>query len=148
MENEISVLETYLREISRIINLFTKNYLNKKGLTMSRFWVLNKLSLDNPITMSQLQKELLLSPGTLTGLIDNLVEDNLVKRWRDDNDRRLVFLLLTDKGYKLLEEILHYRSTLLSNIPAEKNIDITLLNNNLKEILSVLKTAHHDYEGE
>ncbi|QSZ28293.1 MarR family transcriptional regulator [Aceticella autotrophica] len=115
---------------------------------MSRFWVLNKLSLDNPITMSQLQKELLLSPGTLTGLIDNLVEDNLVKRWRDDNDRRLVFLLLTDKGYNLLEEILHYRTTLLSNIPAEKNIDITLLNNNLKEILSVLKAAHHDYEGE
>lgn len=141
MENEISVLETYLREISRIINLFTKNYLNKKGLTMSRFWVLNKLSLDNPITMSQLQKELLLSPGTLTGLIDNLVEDNLVKRWRDDYDRRLVFLLLTDKGYKLLEEILHYRTTLLSNIPAEKNIDITFLNNNLKEILSVLKAC-------
>jgi DNA-binding MarR family transcriptional regulator len=141
LENEISVLETYLREISRIINLFTKNYLNKKGLTMSRFWVLNKLSLDNPITMSQLQKELLLSPGTLTGLIDNLVEDNLVKRWRDDYDRRLVFLLLTDKGYKLLEEILHYRTTLLSNIPAEKNIDITFLNNNLKEILSVLKAC-------
>lgn len=53
---------------------------------------MNKLSADNPITMKELQRRLLLAPGTLTGLVDNLVNDGLVERWRDETDRRLVYL--------------------------------------------------------
>ncbi|SNX55207.1 MarR family transcriptional regulator [Thermoanaerobacterium sp. RBIITD] len=137
-DDNIKSLEYLLREINHRMNLITRSYLNTKGITMSRFWVLNKLYKDKPITMKQLQMQLLLSPGTLTGLIDNLVNDNLVKRWRDNEDRRLVYLTLTEEGYKLLVEILEYRSSVLKKIIDNKNsFDIKQLNDNLESLLKM-----------
>ncbi|MGF7396942.1 hypothetical protein PGH24_03840 [Thermoanaerobacterium thermosaccharolyticum] len=57
MDTEIKSLEYLLREINHKMNLVTKNYLNSKNITMSRFWVLNKLHSDEAITMKQLQSQ-------------------------------------------------------------------------------------------
>lgn len=133
-------LEMLLREINHQINLYTRCFLNEKGITMSRFWVMNKLSLDKPITMKDLQKQLLLAPATLTGLIDNLVEDNLVKRWRDDNDRRLVYLTLTPEGHKLLNDILQYRISIFEkSLKNFDEVDIEKINDDLRLILNRIK---------
>ncbi|AST56339.1 MarR family winged helix-turn-helix transcriptional regulator [Thermoanaerobacterium thermosaccharolyticum] len=139
MDTEIKSLEYLLREINHKMNLVTKNYLNSKNITMSRFWVLNKLHSDEAITMKQLQSQLLLSPSTLTGLIDNLVADDLVSRWRDTKDRRLVFLKLTVKGSNLLNEILEYRTLVLKKIVSKctKDIDLNMLNKNLETLLKM-----------
>ncbi|AFK87080.1 MULTISPECIES: MarR family winged helix-turn-helix transcriptional regulator [Thermoanaerobacterium] len=143
MDAEINLLEYLLREINHRMNLVTRNYLNNKEITMSRFWVLNKLSQDEAITMKQLQSQLLLSSSTLTGLIDNLVADDLVYRWRDDKDRRLVFLKLTEKGAVLLNEILEYRTKMLKKIVdmCGDSIDIDTLNKNLKTLLNASDDA-------
>ncbi|MGF7431437.1 MarR family transcriptional regulator [Thermoanaerobacterium thermosaccharolyticum] len=139
MDAEIKSLEYLLREINHKMNLVTRNYLNNKNITMSRFWVLNKLHTDEPITMKQLQAQLVLSSSTLTGLIDNLVNDDLVSRWRDTKDRRLVYLKLTDKGHKLLNDILEYRSSILKEVidKGAKEIDLKLLNENLEILLKM-----------
>jgi len=136
----IDNLEMFLREINHILNLYTRSYLNEKNITMARFWVMNKLSADNPITMKELQRRLLLAPGTLTGLVDNLVSDGLVERWRDETDRRLVYLKLTQEGDKLLKEILQYRTSILANI-LEKidGLDVERLNRDLRLIWNQLK---------
>ncbi|MGI1691130.1 MarR family winged helix-turn-helix transcriptional regulator [Thermoanaerobacter uzonensis] len=136
----IGNLEMLLREINQILNLYTRSYLNEKNITMARFWVMNKLSVDNPITMKELQRRLLLAPGTLTGLVDNLVNDGLVERWRDETDRRLVYLKLTQEGDKLLKEILQYRTSILANI-LEKidGLDVEQLNSDLRLIWNQLK---------
>lgn len=136
----LAELEMLLREINHQINLYTRCFLNEKGITMSRFWVMNKLSLDKPITMKDLQKQLLLAPATLTGLIDNLVDDMLVKRWRDDTDRRLVYLTLTPEGHKLLNDILQCRISIFEN--SLKNLDeinIEQINDDLRLILNRIK---------
>ncbi|EGD53151.1 transcriptional regulator, MarR family [Thermoanaerobacter ethanolicus JW 200] len=136
----IGNLEMLLREINHILNLYTRSYLNEKNITMARFWVMNKLSVDNPITMKELQRRLLLAPGTLTGLVDNLVSDGLVKRWRDETDRRLVYLVLTHEGDRLLKDILKYRVSILANI-LEKidGLDVERLNSDLRLIWNQLK---------
>lgn len=144
MDNkDIADLEMLLREINHALNLYTRCFLNKKGITMSRFWVMNKLSLDKPITMKELQRHLLLAPATLTGLIDNLAYDGLVKRWRDDTDRRLVYLALTPEGQKLLNDILHYRTSIFQNsLKGLDQLNIGQINGDLRLILSrIEKTA-------
>lgn len=136
----IDNLEMFLREINHILNLYTRSYLNEKNITMARFWVMNKLSADNPITMKELQRRLLLAPGTLTGLVDNLVSDGLVERWRDETDRRLVYLKLTQEGDKLLKEILQYRTSILVNILKKiDGLDVERLNSDLMLIWNQLK---------
>ncbi|SDG63274.1 transcriptional regulator, MarR family [Thermoanaerobacter thermohydrosulfuricus] len=136
----IDNLEMFLREINHILNLYTRSYLNEKNITMARFWVMNKLSADNPITMKELQRRLLLAPGTLTGLVDNLVSDGLAERWRDETDRRLVYLKLTQEGDKLLKEILQYRTSILANILKKiDGLDVERLNRDLRLIWNQLK---------
>lgn len=136
---DIIELEMLFREINHKINLCTRCYLNEKGITMSRFWVMNKLSFDKPITMKDLQKKLLLAPATLTGLIDNLVNDKLVKRWRDNVDRRLVYLTLTKEGQELLNDILQYRASIfMDSLKDIEALNIEGLNHDLALILDRL----------
>ncbi|TEB14025.1 MarR family protein [Pelotomaculum sp. FP] len=59
--------------------------------------------------MGKLQRQLCLSPGTLTGLVDGLVEGQMVHRWRDNDDRRLVYLTLSEQGQEFLEDVMNYR---------------------------------------
>lgn len=47
---------------------------------------------------SQVAEEVHLSPSAMTSAIDKLVRKGYVKRLRNDNDRRAVFLSLTNRG--------------------------------------------------
>lgn len=52
-------------------------------------------------------------------LVDRLSKRNLVRRRRSENDRREVFLELTPKGHRLLQELaLHHRSEIREMGPA------------------------------
>lgn len=52
-------------------------------------------------------------------LVDRLGKRNLVRRKRSENDRREVFLELTPKGHRLLQELaLHHRSEIREMGPA------------------------------
>src|SRR5256885_4119912 len=50
------------------------------------------------MTMGDLAETLDVSPRTVTGLVDNLERDGLVKRVDDPGDRRTVHAELTDQG--------------------------------------------------
>ncbi len=129
-------MERLLRQINHHSNIHTRRYLAEKGMTMARFWVINNLSFDKPISMGKLQRQLCLSPGTLTGLVDGLVEGQMVHRWRDNDDRRLVYLTLSEQGQEFLEDVINYRVANLQIILADKkNIDINQLNHSLQYIL-------------
>ncbi len=49
--------------------------------------------------MSDLAHETLQSPGTLTGIVDRLIDSGLVTRVRNMNDRRVVNVTLTEQGH-------------------------------------------------
>ncbi|WP_406676563.1 MarR family winged helix-turn-helix transcriptional regulator [Moorella sp. ACPs] len=137
---ETRELELLLRQINHLMNHYTRTYLSGRGLTMARFWVLSNLAVDKPITMGELQRRLFLAPATLTGLVDGLVEEKLVRRWRDDNDRRLVFLALTPAGEEFVSEILHYRSSVLAKALANRDdINLEQLNAFLQLLLTNLR---------
>jgi DNA-binding MarR family transcriptional regulator len=59
-----------------------------------------------PMTASQLAEETGLSTGAITGVVDRLEKAGYVKRKRDQNDRRLVFIkVLTDRALVKLSPI-------------------------------------------
>jgi DNA-binding MarR family transcriptional regulator len=68
-----------------------------------------------------------------------MVETNLVHRWRDDNDRRVVFLTITPAGASLRADVNQYRSQLLISALAGQQIDFDSLNATLNIVLSHLK---------
>ncbi|MGI6284944.1 MarR family transcriptional regulator [Neomoorella humiferrea] len=136
-------LEYLLRQINHVINHSTRSYLAERGLTMPRFWVLSNMVADRPLTMGELQRRLLQAPGTVTGLVDGLVEEGLVRRWRDENDRRLVFLALTPEGERFLEEILQFRAAVLEK--ALVALDVGAIEGLNKELSLILKNLKNQF---
>ena len=78
------------------------------GLTLPQFDVLAELSraVDEGFTFVELSRLLLVTSGNLTGIVDRLESDGLVRRETDDRDRRLVRIVLTKKGRQLAEHIM------------------------------------------
>lgn len=142
MANDIGSMQTFerlLHQIGMQLNQNARCFLGKNGLSQSRYWVISNLSVDQPLTMGTLQKRIGLSSATLTGLVDGLVETNLVRRWRDDQDRRVVFLALTPTGASLRKEVWQYRTDVLRSAISGQQIDLDSLNTTLNDVLVQLK---------
>lgn len=52
---------------------------------------------------SDISKKLGLTPPTVTHLVEKLVKKELVERVLDDSDRRIIHLIITNKGKEVLE---------------------------------------------
>lgn len=99
-----------------LINLiYTTNWLNSRkvellrpyGISPQQYNVLRILRGSNPEPLSVLSiKERMLdkTPNT-TRLIDKLLSKKLVSRTRYENDRRVVFVTITDSGIRLMGEL-------------------------------------------
>ncbi|MFO7815554.1 MAG: MarR family transcriptional regulator [Halanaerobiales bacterium] len=61
--------------------------------------------------MSFLHNKMHMANSTLTVIVDKLVQDRLVKRYRNPEDRRIVLLELTKKGKKKLSKMLDIRQS-------------------------------------
>jgi DNA-binding MarR family transcriptional regulator len=61
---------------------------------------------EQPMMMSELASELELTPGTMTTKIDCLIKKKFVERAFDADDRRRVYIQLTEKGQKIFDVIM------------------------------------------
>ena len=75
--------------------------LDKVGLTPPQFYVLATIGYAGGLPFGEIGHKLMVTVSNLTGIVDRLEEKKLVVRKRDDNDRRVVHVVLTDKGTKL-----------------------------------------------
>ena len=72
------------------------------GITESQFGVLEALLHLGPLSQGQLCHKILRSGSNLTTVVDNLERDGLVTRMRDETDRRVQIVHLTEKGRDLV----------------------------------------------
>ena len=99
------------------------------GLTGSTFNVLMILD-GEPESLSphELGERLLVTRGTVTGLLDTLQRQGLVKRVPHPDDRRMLLIELTDKGREVL------RRTWPVHFPAQTEL-LSVLSDDEKETL-------------
>lgn len=87
----------------------TKEYkplLDKINLTYPQYLVMLVLWETDNITVKELGEKLYLDSGTVSPLIKNLEAKNLLKKHRDSNDERVVYVVLTQEGHSLKENAL------------------------------------------
>lgn len=82
------------RRLSALSTLFAMSTADHLGMNLSDMLCLGILSGTGPITPGQLADMIGLSSGSVTGLIDRLERLNLVRRERDEQDRRRIVLHL------------------------------------------------------
>ena len=94
-------------------------------LTFSQWTTLVALHDGRVTTASDLAYNICHDAGSLTRLIDQMVERGLVLRARDDKDRRVVRLALTPRGRKLVEalapQVMNFWNGLLAGFSHARN---------------------------
>ena len=81
-----------------------------KDITNSDMHIIEAVGLSGENTMSVVAKKLGITAGSLTTSVNSLVNKKYVTRQRSDEDRRVVFLKLTDKGKRAYEHHREYHS--------------------------------------
>ena len=100
-------------------------------LSLQEIKVIDLIGQRKSCIMREISNYLQVAVSTMTGMIDKLEEKELVVRERSNEDRRIVRVLLTEKGQKVhqshLEELLKLcRGVLLSLDEEEQDIYLTL----------------------
>jgi DNA-binding MarR family transcriptional regulator len=92
-----------LRRITRAIDLHSRYLATTFGLTGPQLVCLRVIGERGPLNASHLAREVSLSQGTITGIVDRLVTRQLVERERNSPDRRVVTVSITPAGKSLVE---------------------------------------------
>jgi MarR family 2-MHQ and catechol resistance regulon transcriptional repressor len=74
------------------------------GLTQPQFLVLTQISEEEGIPLTKIGENMLVTGGNITGIVDRLEREGLVKRKRDGEDRRIIRAFFTPKGKKTYQQ--------------------------------------------
>lgn len=96
------VLELGARIFRELLPTIPKELL-QFDLTMPQLKVVLLLFLNGPMRMSDLAAALSVSLATATGVVDRLVERDMILRESEPSDRRVVLCLLSEKGQALTD---------------------------------------------
>jgi DNA-binding Lrp family transcriptional regulator len=80
------------REFSTAVVMFHEAVAARRGLTATENKALDLLARRGPITSGELARELGLTPGAVTGLVDRLARAGYAQRVPDEADRRKTFV--------------------------------------------------------
>ena len=126
MENREVINDVLVHLFNEIMELeeqaiITEEY---KDITNNDMHIIEAIGISEPRNMSAIAKTLLVTVGTLTIAVNNLVKKGYVNRTRSEKDRRVVLISLTEKGKRAYE---HHRQF------HEKMIKATIQNMNPQE---------------
>ena len=93
-----------LRKIIRAIDLHSKRLERESGLTGPQLLLMQCIYINGEITAGVIAREISLSQATVTTIIDRLESKGLLKRERNQEDKRKVMISLTDEGKVALEK--------------------------------------------
>lgn len=137
-----------LEEVMRRIGRQYRQRLGADTITLGQFAILRSLAQEGPMAMGEVAHNLGVSLAGATGLIDRLVHADMVKRYRSDADRRVVWVDLSDRGSReyerLQEEREKYFERLFSSLDDDR---VAQLLDILKVIDEGLEKDHDDLQA-
>jgi len=91
-----------LRKIIQAIDLNSKSLVKRVGLTGPQLVILQEISKLGNVSVGLVAKNVSLSQGTVTGILERMEKRDLVVRQRSSHDKRRVMVWITEIGEKLL----------------------------------------------
>ncbi|MDQ6604757.1 MAG: MarR family transcriptional regulator [Chloroflexota bacterium] len=108
-------------------------------VTMPQMKVLMLLRENGALRVGVLARHLNVSTPTITGIVDRLVRQDLVKREDDPSDRRVVLNVLTPKGEQLMERLRHRSdeelTRIIGGLNAQEQADLARALKRLEEVI-------------
>ena len=121
----INLLYTYGWVIEKI-----KAFLSKEDITHQQYNILRILrgSFPNPLSTLQIRERMLDKMSDTSRIVDRLVIKGLVKKSTCSKDKRLVDVLITEKGQKLLKKIdseVDHVTMIMANLTDKEAADLS-----------------------
>lgn len=88
----------------RAIRRFLDARLKPLGIDYNEFKVLGELVAGGRTSMAKLAEKIMFTQAGVTYLVDRLEEQGYVVRVRSSEDRRVIFVEITDRGRRVFEE--------------------------------------------
>ncbi|TVY00293.1 MarR family winged helix-turn-helix transcriptional regulator [Paenibacillus cremeus] len=107
-------LEETFRQLVRKAKTRWTNF-EEQGLSASHAIILEKLEAEGPLKVSQIADALWITSGAVTSLSDKLITGGFANRIRSEEDRRVVYLELTEKGKEVLASLHEHRMQILES---------------------------------
>jgi DNA-binding MarR family transcriptional regulator len=105
MEELIAQIIEAQRRMNRVIRERTLDSWVKLNLTIPQLKSLFYISRHGRVNLSGLASGIRVTPANVTGIADRLVEQGLLTRTPDPDDRRVSWLRATDKGKTLINDL-------------------------------------------
>ncbi|MGP4078672.1 MarR family winged helix-turn-helix transcriptional regulator [Pseudalkalibacillus sp. R45] len=104
MDNRQQLIGELEKSFRTTFRMFRKEINNLFGdeCTSTEFTYLKFIMGKNEVMSSMLSQEFNVATSHITAVTDRLVKRDLVRRKRAENDRRVIYLSLTDKGEELV----------------------------------------------
>ena len=127
-----------LYALSREIIKLYKPLLDKYNLTYTQYIAMLVMWEEEKIIFKELGKRLHLDSGTLTPVVKKLESMELVRKYRNKEDDRVVTVELTEKGRLLKEDIIEVPENMYSMCLGD-GIDLHSLKSQLDTLLKIFK---------
>lgn len=131
----VARIEKELRYVSGLVKQKGREMLNNYKITPPQFIALQWLSEEGDMTIGELSSKMYLAFSTTTDLIDRMEKNELVKRVKDEKDRRVVRIHLLEEGKRIIDEVIKKRQVYLQDVLVNFSSDeIKLLKENLTKL--------------
>jgi MarR family transcriptional regulator, organic hydroperoxide resistance regulator len=119
------------------------------GISGSQLWALSEIAREAGMRVNDLSARMALHQTTASNLINALVERNLIRRGRDEEDQRVVRLHVTTEGKKmLLRAPGPYAGLLVDALRHLKAPELRRLSEALRMLTTVLRDTAVDAAGQ
>lgn len=103
MEKNIAVAKLLGKVVGRLKHGMMKGF-ESTGLTAPQGMIVGLLGKRGRMKMSEISEKMGLSNSTVSGIIDRLEQRDIVKRVRSEEDRRVVYVFLSDKAEEIFKD--------------------------------------------
>lgn len=114
-----------------------------QDITNNDMHIIEAIGLEEKNTMSGIARKLNITAGTLTTSINNLVKKKYVTRERSDADRRVVHIILTEKGKKAYHHHAEFHEKMIhAVIQSLREEEIPVLLKTLQDLSEFFRNYH------
>lgn len=105
--------ESQEQQLERLFHVFEQNVRKLTSLlsqqdfplTKHQFYIMHTLSKGEKHTVGELAEQMYVNPSAITNMMDRLLKTNYVERYRDESDRRVVYIKLTEEGHAIVKDM-------------------------------------------
>ncbi len=137
------------QQISRTMEQHPPEAWMDLNLTLGQLKSLFFIDFDESTNFKKLAAALGVTPPNVTGIIDRLVEQGLVSREENPDDRRMLLLKTTDKGKALVAKLRESKISSMSGILAQLNsTELSALAEGLSAIARAGRRSEEKHQDE